>query len=351
MRMQLFEQAFGAKPARVTLTPGRVNLLGEWVDFSGGLVLPMALPLKVKIAASPNFTNEDVIVSEGFDGEARYHLEAPADKHWSDYVRGALQLARKKGWASGGFNVALSSDVPPGSGLSTSAAVTVGTLRAARSGSSAAPDTTEIAVMARTVENDFIGVPCGIMDQMAVAHTDRGQVLMLETENLYFRVMDLPYGWHVAVIHSGVSRKLADGRYAERREECLSAAKAMGIDLLCHGDLIAARDLPEPLGARARHVISEDIRTRAAQDALESGDRNLFGELMIKGHNSIRDDFEIVPDEVDALVSDAVRLGADGARQTGGGFGGCIVALMEDGTQDAWWEKLSAKHPAATRVV
>lgn len=351
MRMQLFEDTFGARPSRVTLTPGRVNLLGEWVDFSGGLVLPMALPLQIKVAASPNLTNEDVIVSEGFDGTVRYGLDAPADNHWADYIRGALQAARTNGWASGGYNVALSSDVPHGSGLSTSAAVTVGTLRAVRSGGAVAPDTTDIALLAQKVENNFIGVPCGIMDQMAVAHADRGQVLMLETENLYFRLMDLPPSWHISVVHSGVSRELADGRYAERRNECLAAAKAMGIQMLCHGDLIAARDLPAPLASRARHVISEDIRTRAAQDALESGDRNLFGELMIKGHASIRDDFEIVPDDVDALVSDAVRLGADGARQTGGGFGGCIVALMEDGTQDDWWDALSKKHPNARRVI
>lgn len=351
MKMQLFEDAFGARPGRVTLTPGRVNLLGEWVDFSGGLVLPMALPLKVKIGLSPNLTNEDVIISEGFDGTAKFPLDAPAAGHWSDYVRGALQAARARDWASGGFNVAVSSDVPYGSGLSTSAAVTVGTLRAARSASSPVPETTEIAQIAQSIENDFIGVPCGIMDQMAVALADHRQVLMLETENLYFRLIDLPDDWHISVIHSGVSRELADGRYAERRGECLQAAKAMGIELLCHGDLLAARDLPAPLSARARHVISEDIRTRAAQDALEAGDRNLFGELMIKGHASIRDDFDIVPDAVDALVSDAVRLGADGARQTGGGFGGCIVALLEDGRQDEWWAALSEKHPKAVRVI
>ena len=285
--MQLFEDVFGAQPTRISLTPGRVNLLGEWVDFSGGLVLPMALPLMIKVGASPNLTTEDVIVSESFDGEARFSLDAPAGQHWADYVRGALQAARAKGWAQGGYNIALSSDVPHGSGLSTSAAVTVGTLRAVRSASAAAPNTTEFAVTAREVENDFIGVPCGIMDQMAVAHADRGQVLMLETENLYFRLMNLPDDWHVSVIHSGVNRELADGRYAERRDECLQAAKAMGIELLCHGDLIAARNLPAPLDARARHVISEDIRTRAALDALERRDRNLFGELMIKGHNSI----------------------------------------------------------------
>ena len=350
MRLQLFEDAFGARPARVSHTPGRVNLLGEWVDFSGGLVLPMALPLKVKVAASPNYTTEDVIVSGSFPGEARYKLDAPASGDWADYVRGALQVARKKGWATGGYNVAVTSEVPHGSGLSTSAAVTVGTLRAVRRVATTVPDTTEIARLARKVENDFIGVPCGIMDQMAVAHADPGQVLMLETASLDFRVIDLPEDWHIAVVHSGVSRKLSDGRYKERREECLAAAKAMGIELLCNGDLMAARELPSPLNARARHVISEDVRTRAAQDALEDGDRNLFGELMIKGHASIRDDFDIVPKEVDAIVSDAVRLGADGARQTGGGFGGCVVALMKAGMEGVWWENLSAKYPDARLI-
>jgi len=125
----------------------------------------------------------------------------------------------------------------------------------------------------------------------------------------------------------------------------------MGIIELCHGDLVALNHLTSPFDKRARHVISEDVRTRAARDAIKANDRNLFGELMIKGHNSIRDDFEIVPEEVDAIVSDAVQFGADGARQTGGGFGGCIVALMEAGRQDDWWAKLSAKYPAASRVI
>ena len=255
------------------------------------------------------------------------------------------------GWANAGFNVAVASEVPHGSGLSTSAAVCVGTLRAVREGSSSAPQTTEFAVLAKKVENDFIGVPCGIMDQMAVAHAQPGNVLALETGTLEFEQIELPEGWHISVVHSGVSRELADGRYAERRNECLAAADAMGIIELCHGDLVAIDNLISPFDKRARHVISEDVRTRAARDALKHNDRNLFGELMIKGHNSIRDDFEIVPEEVDAIVSDAVQFGADGARQTGGGFGGCIVALMEEGVQDAWWEKLSAKYPNAKLIV
>lgn len=349
--MKLFEQAFGAKPLRTSHTPGRVNLLGEWIDFSGGLVLPMALPLQVTIAASPNGSEEDVVVSEAFEGEARFSVDAPKASHWADYVRGALQAARRKGWAKQGFNVALASEVPHGSGLSTSAAVCVGTLRAVRAGAASAPETTEFAVLAREVENVFIGVPCGIMDQMAVAHAQPGNVLALETGSLEFEQIELPKSWHISVIHSGVSRELADGRYAERRNECLAAADAMGIVELCHGDLDAIRNLASPFDKRARHVISEDVRTRAARDGLKANDRNLFGELMIKGHNSIRDDFEIVPEEVDAIVSDAVQFGADGARQTGGGFGGCIVALMESGTEEVWWEKLSAKYPKATRVI
>lgn len=349
--MELFEKAFGSKPLRTSQTPGRVNLLGEWVDFSGGLVLPMALPLLVTIAASPNGTDEDVIVSEAFEGEARFSIDAPKADHWADYVRGALQAARKKGWAKSGFNIALTSEVPHGSGLSTSAAVCVGTLRAIRAGAASAPETTEFSVLAREVENEFIGVPCGIMDQMAVAHALPGNVLALETSSLEYEQLQLPEGWHVSVVHSGVSRELADGRYAQRRNECLAAADAMGIIELCHGDLVAIDNLISPFDKRARHVISEDVRTRAARDAIKANDRNLFGELMIKGHNSIRDDFEIVPELVDAIVSDAVQFGADGARQTGGGFGGCIVALLETGKQNAWWEKLSAKYPAATLVI
>lgn len=349
--MKLFEQTFGAKPLRVSHTPGRVNLLGEWVDFSGGLVLPMALPLQITVAASPNQSSEDVIVSETFEEEARFSIDAPKADHWADYVRGALQAARRNGWAEQGFNVALASEVPHGSGLSTSAAVCVGTLRAVRAGASSAPETTEFAVLARKVENDFIGVPCGIMDQMAVAHAKPGNVLALETGTLDFQQIELPETWHVSVVHSGVSRELADGRYALRRNECLAAADALGIIELCHGDLVAIDNLISPFDKRARHVISEDVRTRAARDALKNNDRNLFGELMIKGHNSIRDDFEIVPEEVDAIVSDAVQFGADGARQTGGGFGGCIVALMQGGTQDAWWEKLSAKYSKAKLII
>lgn len=348
--MSVFVSHFGVLPARTVVTPGRVNLLGEWVDFSGGLVLPMSLPLAVTIEASPNGTGEDVVVSAQFEGEARFGVDAPPARHWADYVRGALQLARAEGLIAGGYNVALASTVPHGSGLSTSAAVSVGTLLAVLA-ETPAPDLVKVSVMARKVENDFIGVPCGIMDQMAVALAPAGKVLALDTGTLEFDLIDLPADWHVSVIHSGVSRELADGRYAERRGECLAAAEAIGVDELCKGDLAAASALPAPLNLRAQHVISEDVRTRAAVAHLKSGDRAAFGAAMNEGHASIRDDFEITTPEVDALVADAVALGADGARQTGGGFGGCIVAVLDPAKVDTWWPALQARHPKARLIV
>lgn len=347
---QTFRQSFGREPNSVVKTPGRVNLLGEWVDFSGGLVLPMALPLQVTVALSTNGTDEDVVASAQFDELARFPLTAGASGHWSDYVRGSLQMNRAVGLANGGYNVALESDVPHGSGLSTSAAVCVATLIAS-GGEARQTDLVKTAQVARRVENEFIGVPCGIMDQMAVALAEPGKVLALETGGLSYELIDLPDGWHVSVVHSGVSRELADGRYKERREECLQAAAALGVEELCRAELSAAEALEGPLKKRARHVIAEDRRTRAALVELKSGNLRAFGDHLNAGHASIRDDFEITTPEVDNLVADAVMLGAAGARQTGGGFGGCIVAVMESGTEDDWWLALHAKHPNAKLIV
>ncbi len=346
----IFEARFGTKPMRSVSTPGRVNLLGEWVDFSGGLVLPMAIPHQITVSIGPNGGSEDVLVSAQFEDEGRFDLDAPASGHWSDYVRGALQIGRDTGAIEGGFNVALRSDIPHGSGLSSSAAVTVAALLCLENESSH-PNLTEIAKTARLIENEFIGVPCGIMDQMAVAIAKPGEVLALETGDLSYQAIALPKNWKVSIIHSGVSRELADGRYGERRDECLRAADMLGAELLCKADLDAASHLPEPLNLRARHVISEDHRTRQAFEALLVADQKRFGDLMNEGHRSIRDDFKITVPAVDALVADAVKLGAYGARQTGGGFGGCIVALTApDSTQD-WWRALSSRHPNAHLVV
>ena len=327
---------------RTSWTPGRVNLMGEWIDFNGGWVLPAALPLGVHVRLEENGLDEDRVRSQQFAGEARASLSDPAKRHWADYAFGALQAARAEGWVKAGCDIQLESDVPAGAGVSSSAAVTVGVLRAA------APETvdsTTIARLAQKVEHDFIGVPCGIMDQMAVAHAQPGQAIALDTRTLSYNAIDLPTDWRFAVIHSGVERKLADGRYKQRRNDCMNAAQVLDVEHLCDAQHIET--LPAALLPIARHVVSENERTKAAVDALKNSDGHTLGALMTATHVSLQDDFQVSTPEVDALVESVLEFGALGARITGAGFGGCIVALIDADTPEDWHRALNSKHPKA----
>ena len=349
MSADLFAATFGDSPRVTQFTPGRVNILGEHTDYNGGTVLPMALDIGVSVSLSPRTDETFRVASKDFVGVVERGLDTKADGHWSDYVVGAVVAANRAGLGSGGADVALSSTLPHGSGLSSSAAVCVGTLKALRAVNGADMDDTEIAVLARAVENDFIGVPCGIMDQMAVAVTEPGDVLALDTRSLDYERIALRNNHHIAVVHSGVVRKLNEGRYAERKRECDRAKGRLGTDDLCHitdDQLASLRDVSETVFRRARHCVTEEARTTAAVEALRGSDMTKLGHLMNAGHASIRDDFEITTPAVDALVADAVELGALGARQTGGGFGGCIVALVPDDRKAAWFDALRARHPA-----
>ena len=326
-------------------TPGRVNLIGEWVDFNGGWVLPAALPLGVAIEVTQIGGTRDIVGSAQFEGLAEAELDARASGHWADYVFGALQYARRKGWLTGGARAELSSDIPAGAGVSSSAAVTLGVLRAL---APADTDATELAVLAREIENRFIGVPCGIMDQMAVAHTRPGEALALDTRTLSFQTIDLPSGWRFAVLHSGVQRKLADGRYKTRRTVCLEAADQLGQEWLCDAADLSA--LGPEHQAIARHVTSENRRALEAIRALEAGEAETFGRLMTASHISLRDDFDVSTPEIDRLVADFLAHGAPGARITGAGFGGCIVVLKPAGVGQDWVQPVLDKHPAALLV-
>lgn len=330
-------------------TPGRVNLIGEWIDFNGGTVLPMALSQSVELELRANAQTFDRVQSQQFAGCTEFGLDAPAAGHWSDYVRGGLQYARRQGWLTGGQDVTLTSSIPVGAGLSSSAATIVAALKAA-SRHLEGIDPVQIAFAAKAIENDFIGVPCGIMDQMAVAVGAPGSVLALDTRNCSYEILPVPADWTIAVIHSGIGRALADGRYKIRREECLEAAEALGVAYLCDGELASAAALSPVLARRARHVITEGRRAREAAAALRSGDRQAFGALMNASHASLRDDLDVSVPQMDAMVSDAAALGADGARLTGAGFGGCFVCLVAAERADAWWSALKARHPGAARI-
>jgi galactokinase len=349
-----FERAFGAAPDAVATTPGRVNLIGEHTDYNGGLVFPTAIERFTSVAIARNPAHdEDVIASATFEGVVRRSAASPRRGDWSDYAAGALDAARARGFCVGGAQVFIDSDVPAGAGLSSSAALIVAVLKAAAAATGAAIALTDIALLAQKVENDFIGVPCGIMDQMAVAHAAPGFAIALDTASLAFEKVALPADFHFAVVHSGVTRKLEDGRYAERRRECEQAAQMLGVPLLCRMDdatLARARAETSAEFRRAVHAATEHRRVIAAVAALKAGDIGCFGALMDESHASMRDDFDVSTPEIDRLVETARAEGAVGARLTGGGFGGCIVACVPRARLDGWRSAILGKHPAARFV-
>lgn len=344
---QIFEDAFGTPPSLTGFTPGRVNLIGEHTDYNGGRVLPTALTLGVSIAMRPREDDRICIKSDGFDDIALRSLTDTYQDHWADYVVGAVQYARKAGFLKHGADIAITSNLPHGAGLSSSAAIIVGVLKLARDLAQEGASNVDIAILARRVENEFIGVPCGIMDQMAVAIARPYQALALDTETLNYELLNMPEDYHMVVIHSGQRRQLNEGRYKERADECAAAKAVLGRDDICKAEL---SDLSKLSGAplkRARHCITEHRRTLAAIEAIKSSDMKTFGALMNESHISMRDDFEMSLPAIDALVEDAVTCGALGARLTGGGFGGCIVACVPKHALQNWADALLEKHPAA----
>ena len=350
MSTQMFRHVFGNAPMASNFTPGRVNLIGEHTDYNGGMVLPTALPLGVQISMTQRQDNDVHIASDKFDDIAQRSLSDKASGHWSDYVTGAIILANEVGLLSGGVNMTLATNLPFGAGISSSAAVTVGVLKLARDLAGSSLSDTDISVLARRVENEFIGMPCGIMDQMAVAIARPGQALALDTKSLNFNLIDLPTDYHMAVIHSGLYRQLNEGRYKERKEECDAVKAALGHDDLClmtDAEYVSLSTLPDMLLRRARHCMTEHHRTVRSIEFIQSGKIDSFGKLMNESHKSMRDDFEITLPKVDRLVEDAVDFGAVGARQTGGGFGGCIVACVANERLEDWRNQLLAAHPNA----
>lgn len=342
-----FETTFGFKPSVSGFTPGRVNLIGEHTDYNGGMVLPTALDLGVSLALSPRSDNIIRIWSDKFEGVAERDLSESTKDHWSDYILGACKLAVAEGLIEVGVDIAVQTTLPFGAGISSSAAVTVGVLKLLCQSSNSDLSGKEIAILARRVENEFIVMPCGIMDQMAVAIAHPGQALALQTDTLEYDLVDLPKDYHMAVIHSGVFRQLNEGRYKERKEECDAVKAVLGHENICQmseAEFEGLGDLSDMLRRRAKHCMTEHRRTVAAVECLKAEDMDAFGRLMIESHNSMRDDFEITVSAIDELVASAVELGAVGARMTGGGFGGCIVACVPNENLNPWRDALLAKH-------
>jgi len=326
-----------------------VNLIGEHIDYNGGMVLPAALAIGLEVELTPRADDIVTITADHYEGPARRTMDDIASGHWSDASLGALCQARALGLLDGGADLAIRSTIPEGSGLSSSAALIVAILKAAREAGGGMQSDVNLAVAARTVENDFMGVPCGIMDQMAVALAKPGTAMALDTTRLTYEILALPDTHAVVVIHSGLTRRLTDGRYRERKVECDAAKAFFGTDELCllEPEAIAAATLDQPYRRRALHCATEHRRVQAAIEALKAGDLPALGQAMAESHASMRDHFEMSLPAIDALVADAMALGAVGARLTGGGFGGCIVAVVDKDHQDLWLDALLTRHPKA----
>ncbi len=338
-----FRAIWGNDPVLVARAPGRVNLIGEHTDYNDGFVLPCAIGFEAVVAAAPGDagTIDSVAVDVASDRD-RFGLDG-AISHaggWRDYVRGVAQVLGESG-ALSGARLAIAGNVPPGSGLSSSAALEVAVGRALLgvAGREMAPDA--LAKAAQRAENDFVGCACGIMDQLISTRGVAGHALLIDCRSLGCTPVAMPRGAAVVIVNSGVRHTHAGGDYNERRAQCEAAAQHYGVPALRDLDearLVAGQAGLDPVAfRRARHVVTENARTVAAANALAAGDLRAMGALMAASHVSMRDDFEITGPAIDRLfeIADNVLAGEGGARMTGGGFGGCIVALVPEDRVEA----------------
>ncbi|MGW5174433.1 galactokinase [Streptomyces sp. NPDC004082] len=354
-----FQELYGAAPEGVWAAPGRVNLIGEYTDFNEGFVMPLALP-HTAVAA----------VSRREDGVLRLHsadvrgpvvelhvdtLEPLTDTGWAAYPAGVVWALRAAGHAVTGADLHLASTVPTGAGLSSSAALEVVTALALNDLYELGLNRPELARLAQRAENDFVGVPCGIMDQTASACCTEGHALHLDCRDLSIRQVPFDLaaqGLELLVVDSRVKHALGDGAYAERREGCEEGARQLGVSHLrdvAYEDLDAAleRLSDERVRRYVRHVVSDDHRVERVIGLLDAGDVRAIGPVLTEGHVSLRDDLRISCPELDLVVSSANAAGALGARMTGGGFGGSAVVLVESADVDTVTKAVTEAFAAA----
>jgi galactokinase len=323
-----FAEVFGREPQASGAAPGRVNLLGEHTDYSGGFVLPTAIPQVTQVQAASG--QEGWQVYSATTGErvgARYG--EPVAPGFARYVQGCLEVLRSRGIVLPPVLLHVSSCVPIGVGLSSSAALSVALLRAVRSLAGFDMDDVTLALCAQQAERDYAGVQVGVMDPMACTLCVPGSMLFLDTRSLEYRLLPLPQGAEILVIDSGTPRDLANTAYNQRRTEVELAARLLGVEALRDvSDPAAGAGLPPPLDRRVRHVVGEN---RRVLEALEAAAER-FGALMSASHASLRDDYEVSTPALDALVAGLqAQPGTFGARLTGAGFGGACVALVRAG--------------------
>ncbi|QIY96415.1 galactokinase [Streptomyces sp. S1D4-11] len=341
-----FEELYGTAPEGVWAAPGRVNLIGEYTDFNEGFVMPLALPHTAVAAVSRRTDGVLRLHSADIEGPVvELHVDELApltNTSWAAYPAGVVWALREAGHAVTGADVHLASTVPTGAGLSSSAALEVVTALALNDLYELGLTGPELARLAQRAENDFVGVPCGIMDQTASACCTEGHALHLDCRDLSIRQVPFDLaslGLEMLVVDTRVKHALGDGAYAERREGCEEGARQLGVSHLrdvAYEELDAAlaRLSDERVRRYVRHVVSDDHRVERVIALLDAGDVRAIGPVLTDGHASLRDDLRISCEELDLVVATANAAGALGARMTGGGFGGSAIVLVESADVD-----------------
>lgn len=353
---ETFRRTFG-RDAEITATaPGRVNLIGEHTDYNGGYVLPSALPHETRVLFARRDDRRVRACSADLGAASLTEFEIGAEQRnqaWADYLQGVTWALGERGAQLSGCDLLISSTVPIGKGLSSSASLEVSVARALNNAFDLKLSDVDIAMIGHRAETGFVGAPVGIMDQMVCSLGDTSTALFLDSATVTFEKIPIPPDVELGVIDSGIAHSHASGEYRTRRQECEEAAQQLGVrwlrDVSLH-DLPRIEQLPAPLNRRARHVVTENARVLSAVEAMRRNDAQTLGRLFLESHASMRDDFEVSLPAIDQLVDIAASdRDTYGARLTGGGFGGAIVILCKRSAARTVTNRTQQKYASQTQ--
>jgi len=345
-----FRSRYRAEPDFVVQAPGRVNLIGEHTDYNEGFVLPMAIDRATWIALRPRLDRLVDLFSINHNAATSFELNnLQLAKGWQEYPKGVAWALENAGYETSGWEGVTHCNVPLGAGLSSSASFELAGARAFACVSGFEWDATKMAVIGQKAENRWVGVNCGIMDQMVSAVGKEGHAVLIDCRDFSFAHIPLPEATSVVIMDTSTRRRLMESRYNDRREECRKAAQFFGVKFLRNVSQVRfgvrAHELDEVTQRRARHVITENERTLEAATAMRGNDAHRLGELMTQSHESLKRDFEVTTPELDSIVRIAsAEDGCFGARMTGAGFGGCAVALVRSNATEHFVASVSERY-------
>lgn len=357
----LFAEIFGYPATHTIQAPGRVNLIGEHTDYNDGFVLPCAIDYQTVISCAARNDRMIRVIAADYDNQTdEFSLDAPIVTHdsqqWANYVRGVVKHLLKRDSSFGGADLVISGNVPQGAGLSSSASLEVAVGTVFQQLYHLPLDGAQIALNGQEAENQFVGCNCGIMDQLISALGKKDHALLIDCRTLGTKAVSMPEGVAIVIINSNFKRTLVGSEYNTRRQQCETGARFFQQPALRDVSLEAfnavANELDPLVAKRVRHVLTENARTVEAASVLEKGDLVRMGQLMAESHASMRDDFEITVPQIDTLV-DIVKTAIGekgGVRMTGGGFGGCVVALIPETLVPAVQQAVAEQYEAKTGI-